>query len=1289
MNYSAITIQGNILSSEILEKIRTEDIRFQKPVDFGFAPGVSLRDEINMAWNQAVSNWSALKQKREALQATDTGTQETRRYWMLPFLLTLGFEASNSQAEIINGKSYAISHRAGNRDGFPLHLVGVNQSLDKRAETGGPRLSPHALVQEYLNNTEHTYGLVSNGRFIRLLRDATRLSKLSYLEFDLEQIMEEGLYVEFALLYRSLHASRMPDRVDNGAECILEFYHQEALASGSRIRERLSMAVEGAIIELANGILKHPANETLRADLSKGNLPANDYYLHTLRLVYRMLFLLVIEERKLIYTEKRDAALSRLRDIYYGHYSIQRLTKLAVRMTYVDPRKTDLWRSMLTTFALFENSKHGQALGITALGSGLFHADALGPISGQQLDNETLLRVIRHLVTFESKAGQLVRVNYADLDVEEFGSVYEGLLEFAPSIVQQSTGPLFTFVHGSERSSSGSHYTPEELVKPLITHSLDYLIADKLKEADPERGLLSLTICDVACGSGHILLSAARRVGFELARVRSKEDQPTPSVLRAAVRDVIRHCIYGVDLNPLAVELCKVALWLEAHDPGQPLNFLDHRIKCGNAIVGLAHASELERGIASEAFKTLPGAEKEVASAFKKRNDQEVKAGAQLSTFEVEQVDHELKDVQGEFNQFAQLPESTPEEIARKEKVYRELTNGKKWWRLKQLADLQVGQFFISKTLANKEKLTTHSQYMTYLKQGTQIIDRGGALSISAEKRFFHWFLEFPEVFQKDGFDCVLGNPPFLGGQKLTGSYGDAFLEFIKYEFAPIGAVDLVTFFFRRIFSVIKIGGFQSLISSNTIAQGKAREFGLEFIANSGGSINHAVKSMKWPGVAAVEVALVTITKQDWKSKYILNGIRAITITPYLDSNETIGKPHELFQNRGKSFQGSIVLGLGFVMEPTQASFLIENDVRNRDVLFPYLNGDDLNNNPTQGPTRWVVNFFDWPEERARQYADCFGILETLVKPERQRWAKDGNGNDIVGEFALRKPLPEKWWIHGEKRPALYSEVAKVHRVMVSCRVSKYVNQSFIEVGPVFDVATSVVIRSEYWEYAFLQSSLHDHWAWKYASTLESRIRYVNVDCIDTFPILDIETREIKERIESLGESYHEHRRKLMLGMQLGLTKTYNLFHSNGITAKFVNERDKQVAALQKHLDKTPGTIPFDEAIQGILKLRELHVQMDAAVLEAYGWAQDDAKWGKAIQLRHNFYEVDYLPENDRVRYTIHPEARKEVLKRLLQLNHERYAEEVAAGLHDKKKPAGKKKKSEAQGETGGQGELF
>lgn len=841
MNYSAINIQGNIFSSEVLEKIRTEDIRFQKAIDFGLPPSATIREEINLAWSLSVTHWASFKTKREALGETDTGTSETRRYWLLPLLQSLGYEVNTSNAEIINNKSYAISHRANNKDGFPIHLVGVNQSLDKRADIGGTRLSPHALVQEYLNNTEHMYGLVSNGRFLRLLRDATRLSKLSYLEFDLQQIMEEGLYAEFALLYRLLHVSRVPEKQDSGAESCLEFYHQEALASGSRIRERLSLAVENSIKELANGLLKNPSNELLRTQVLNQEINPKDYYLYTLRLVYRVLFLLVIEERKLIYPERRDEALNKKRSVYYEFYSVQRLTKLAEKLLYVDPRKTDLWQSLITTFALFEYEEYGKKLGISPLGAGIFAPNALGVLSQQMIDNETLLKVLRYLVTFENENGQRVRVNYADLDVEEFGSVYEGLLDYDPEISEIGGQPVFGFVKGSDRSSSGSHYTPEELVRPLIKHSLDYLIEEKLKEADPEKGLLSLTICDVACGSGHILLSAARRVGFELAKVRSKEDQPTPTVLRTAVRDVIRHCIYGVDLNPLAVELCKVALWLEAHEPGSPLNFLDHHIKCGNAIVGLAHAEELEKGIASEAFKALPGDDKEVASSFKKRNDQEVKLATQLSTFELGKVDNELKDVQSDFQKFTSLPENTPDQIAKKEKAYQDLTNGKKWWRLKNLADLQVAQFFIPKTYANKEKLTTHSQYKTYL-QGTQILDRGASTAVSQEKRFFHWFLEFPEVFQKGGFDCVLGNPPYLGGKKISGSFGLNYLNLITYYFSNTGGqADLVAYFIRRNFSLIKYNGYFSLITTNTISEGDTRQASLEQILINDGEIIFAI----------------------------------------------------------------------------------------------------------------------------------------------------------------------------------------------------------------------------------------------------------------------------------------------------------------------------------------------------------------------------------------------------------------------------------------------------------------
>jgi len=1273
MNYAAISIQGNIISSEILEKIRTEDIRFQKPLDFNLHPGISVRDEINLAWSLAISNWNAFKLKRETLLDTDSGTSETRRYWMLPLLSILGYEVGSSSAEIINAKSYAISHRANNKDGFPIHLAGVNQSLDRRADSGGTRLSPHALVQEYVNNTEHSYGLVSNGRFLRLLRDATRLSRLSYLEFDLEQIMEEGLYVEFALLYRTLHTSRMPETSDNDAESVIEFYHLESIASGSRIRERLSKAVENSIRELANGLLHHPQNEVLRQLALTNKIGPKEYYLHTLRLVYRMLFLLVIEERKLIYAEKRDEELNKKRNIYYEYYSIQRLTKLAVKMVYVDPRKTDLWHSLLTTFALFENGDYGKKLGIEPLGSGLFSSDALGVISQQMLDNECLLRVIRYLVTFVNENGQLVRVNYADLDVEEFGSVYEGLLEYDPVFTDNAGQPIFSFIKGNSRSSSGSHYTPEALVKPLIVHSLDYLIADRLKEKDPEAALLSLSICDVACGSGHILLSAARRVGFELARYRSNGDQPTPNVIRAAIRDVIKNCIYGVDLNPLAVELCKVALWLEAHQPGEPLNFLDHHIKCGNAIVGLAHRSELEKGIATEAFKELPGDDKPIAKLFRESNATQRKSKDQVSIDNYAAINEEVKAVIEKYNLFKKLPETNPEEVNKKAKEHTKYEQDYHRIRLKQLADVQVAQFFIPKTLANKDLILTDTEYRNFLRQVNKHL---GVLQsnklvkaqlVGIAKHFFHWFLEFPEVFEKGGFDCVLGNPPYLGGQKLSGRFGDPFLEYIKYQFAPIGAVDLVTYFFRRIFTIIKQGGFQSLISTSTIAQGRSREDGLDLIVNQGGTINHAVKSMRWPGVAAVEVSLVTLTKQLWKGKFVLLGKEVKTITPYLDDADTLGNPYPLKANEGKSFQGSIVLGKGFVLEPKEAEALIVKNKNNKDVLFPYLIGDDLNNNPNQNPSRWVINFFDWAEERSKTYYECFGILERLVKPVRQ---KDN-----------RKSYREIWWQYAEKRRNLYNTISRLDKIMAVSQATKYVQPIWIKSNYVYDQALILFAFSQKKYFTVLNSTLHTLFAEKERTTIGATSYYIPTKALQPFPFpLNLNPQEDLQ-LEIIGEAYHEDRRKLMLGLQLGITKTYNLFHSNAITTLYINAKNKEVISLQKHLEKTVNTISLDEAMQGILKLRELHVQMDSAVLDAYGWND--------IALKHDFYEVDYLPENDRVRFTIHPDARKEVLKRLLELNHKIYDEEVKAGLWEKKKIGSKKSNVVNESQAGYGKDLF
>ena len=1212
MKFTTINIQGNIFTSEIIDRIRQDNISYQKPQDFGLKPNELVRDEISNAWSLINTHWQIFKQKRNSFQPTDNGVTETRRYWILPLLNQLGYEVALSNSEIINGKSYAISHRASNKDGFPIHIVGSEQSLDKKAESG-PRLSPHALMQEYINSTEHIYGFVTNGIHFRVLRDATRLSRLSYLEFNLEQMVEEGHYAEFAIFFRLLHASRLKDSKDEANDAILEYYHNEALASGSRIRERLSQAVEKSILSLANGLLKQPENIELQQSFEDNRINAKQYYLHILRSVYRILFLLVIEERNLIYKENLTEEEKKLKDIYYKFYSIQRLTYLVNKAVYIDPKKTDLWQSLLMTFRLFEDANIWKALGIEALGSGIFNNNAIQSLNDTVLNNKTVLEVFKYLVSFENENKQTIRVNYADLDVEEFGSVYEGLLEFEPVVENIE----FRFKQGDERSSSGSHYTPEELVKPLIVHSLDYIIADKLKEVDPEKALLSITVCDVACGSGHILLSAARRIGFELARVRSKEDQPTPSALRLAVRDVIKNCIYGVDLNPLAVELCKVALWLEAHEPGQPLNFLDHHIKNGNAIIGLAHFEELENGIASEAFKTLSGDDKDIATAFKKRNDLERKTKGQLSTFDVAVADDDLKDLQKEYITFTQLPEYTPEQIAKKEQAYQDLTRGKKWFRLKQIADIQVAQFFIPKTEANKEKLTTQSQYVSYLKTNAQIIDRGASMAIAQEKHFFHWFLEFPQVFQKGGFDCILGNPPFLGGQKLSGNYGTNFLEYLKYTYRPIGAVDLVTYFFRRIFDVIKENGFQSLISTNTIAQGSAREGGLDVICSSNAVINHAIRSMKWPGQAAVEVSLITIHKGEWKNQFILDNKSVERITSYLDDSEVLGKPMPLQSNKGKSFQGSIVLGKGFILTQEEALALIHKDPRNKEVLFPYLNGDDLNNDPEQKPSRWVINFFDWDEEKAKTYPDCYEIVEKLVKPERQRWKKDNDGNDILGTYALRKPLPQKWWIYGEKRPALYNAISELDQVMVLNRHAKYLLVSICKNNIVFSEATVVFALSTFSELAILNSSFHDVWAWKNSSTMGvSTLRYSGTNAFETFPFPTVASEELND----LGNKLHITRLRIMKHYQLGLTDLQNIFHDIQLNNK---------------------TEIYDDIIQ----LRELYKLIDSEIIKLYKWND--------IDLKHSFYELDHLPEKDRTRFTIQPTVKKEILKRLLLLNLE------------------------------------
>ena len=1267
MKFPSIRIEGSILAGDILEKIEQGDVAGQKPSDFGLAGDAKVKDEIVRAWADAQDLWRIFRRKLEATKEGSSATTETRNFWVVPLLGLLGYQVELARkGEEVLGKNYFLSHRVPVRDGFVVHIMGYRDSLDKKREDSGPRMSPHALVQEYLNLTEHLYAIVTNGQQLRLLRDSSRLIKLSYLEFDLERMMEEEIFPDFALLFRLVHVSRMPLKQDTGAESIIERYHQDSLESGSRIRDGLSAAVEKSIIALANGFLSHANNQDLRDAVKAGKVHPKDLYQWLLRLIYRILFLMVIEERDLVYPKKGNR---KQRELYYRYYSIQRLRKLGEKRYFADKHFEDAWCGLNSTFRLFEAGSPGHKIGIAPLAGDLFNERSVGLLSDAQLDNEVLLTSFRNLSLFQHPDNkQWIRVNYGALNVEEFGSVYEGLLKREPVFLPNGERPSFE-LHESDDETQ-SHYTPDELAHPLIHHSLDYVIEEKLKEKDKEKALLSIRVLDLACGSGHILLNAARRIGTELAIVRTGEDQPSPSAFREAVRDVIRHCIYGVDVNPLAVELCKVALWLEAHVPGESLNFLDHHIKCGNAIVGLAHEQELERGIPDEAFKTLPGDDKALASAFRKSNreqrEEAAKAAKQIKLDLIQTVRQELRPASQNYAELGDLPDHTPDDYAEKQARFEEITQRKDLWRLRTLANLQVAQFFIPKTPENRAFICTEEEYRDYLtgKRHPQSQAVARANSLGVKERFFHWFLEFPDILSTGGFDCILGNPPFLGNRGLSGTFGSNFLNWVKAEYAPAGSVDLVAYFFRRIYTLLRPKGFQALISTNTISQGGTREGGLDVILNQGGAINFATRSMKWPGRAAVTVSLLAIHKGTWREVRFLDSKPVSFISAFLDDSESIGNPHRLKQNADVGFQGSIVLGMGFILESQKACQLVAANQALKDVIFPYLNGEDLNSDPEQRGSRSIINFFDWPEQKCRQrYPEALAIVEKAVKPERLN-----NAADVASA---------PWWQFWRARTELYSKLVHQARALVCCIVSKHLAFSFVPVAQVFAHRVEVFALDAYSHFSLLQSTIHDCWAWKYSSTLEHRINYSPSDCFETFP-LSPDLRSIYAStaspdlvgsftssitsLDRIGERYHEHRRQLMLKLQLGLTKTYNLFHDPEIGGT----PGETIAWLTKHLSSSPGTCSLDEAVAGIGTLRKLHVELDHAVVAAYGWDHaSDA--GPALTLGHAFHEVDYLPENDRLRYTIHTASRKEVLKRLVQLNHKLYAEEAAKGLHKKK----------------------
>lgn len=1267
MNYPSIRIEGSILSPDILEKL--DDANGQRPADFGLETSVKVKDEIARAWADAQDYWRIYQRKLETLKEDSPATTETRNLWIVPLLGLLGYQLEYEAKSIeLNNKLYPISHRITNRGNAAIQITGSRElaGLDRKPEKAALKMSAHAMMQEYLNLTEQLYGIVTNGKLLRLLRDSSRLVKLTYLEFDLDRIFSDGLFADFAVLYRLLHVTRLPVSHETSAESIIEKYHQDSLDSGARIRDGLSKAVENAIRTFANGFLSHPDNTELLAEIDSGRLQPAEFYSHLLRLIYRLLFLMVIEERNLVYPLSPSVT---KRDIYDRYYSLMRLRRLSEKRYLADKRHNDHWLALLATFNLFEDGGPGSKLGIAPLAGDLFRFDAIGYFGRCSLDNETLLQCLRALSLYENpNNGQVIRVNYAALNVEEFGSVYEGLLEYEPVFIQTDSprpageglgvrGVEFAFARGDERAATGSHYTPDDLVQPLIKHSLDYLIADKLKEADPEKALLSLRVADISCGSGHILLAAARRIATELAVVRTGEEQPSPIAFRTAVRDVICNCIYGVDLNPLAVELCKVALWLEAHIPGQPLNFLDHHIKCGNAIVGFARRDELERGVPDEAFATMPGDDKEVAASFRKRNKEERQIHEkqlmkQTSLSFTPEVEKHLSEVLKGWRTIAALPERNPAEIEAKKKRYQEFAGGQDAWLLNQVAAIPIAQFYIEKVKENQPKLITDEEYRRYLDGHRTPQGQATAMAWATanRKRFFHWFLEFPEIIEQGGFNCILGNPPYLGGQALSGTYGHQFCSFARYEYAPAGLSDLVAFFVRRIFSLLKQDGITSFITTNSIIDGDIRKDGLEQVLIQGGAINFAVRGIKWPGRANLIVSLVGI-KKGKGTKCFLDGKEVKEISAFFEDCIDLGEPLKLKENSNISYQGAIYRGDGFVLTHAEAEELIQQDTRNQEVIAPLINGQELNNEPEQAPRRSTITFFDRSEHEASKYPIPFSIVEAKVKPVRMA---------LDPSTAINRDHRDRWWQYAFVRESLYRAIKKNKFCFASGRVTKYLNFSAAPTNYIF-LDTINVFATDRWDiYAVLQSSIHEVWARKYSGSLKQDLRYSPSVCFETFTFPEALWQTANSTLANIGEHYHEHRRTLMLRLWLGLTDIYNLFHNRELTPAIVA--------------KISGKPEEAEAgYRGVVELRKLHYELDEAVVAAYGWSD--------LNLDHNFTDVEALPENDRTRYTISVLARKELLKRLLVLNYQRAAAEKSLDpqkvKHSNRKSTNRKRAAE------------
>jgi len=765
--FMTVRTEGAILPSELLQRVAggDGDLEGLKAGDYHLAEGEKLNERISSSWNRLLGVWGSFTERLSKLPEGDTGTSITRERWLLHVFDDLHYgRLTTSKAVEIEGKSYAISHMW---QSAPIHLVGWNIDLDRRTRgvAGASAASPHSLLQEFLNRSDdHLWGFVSNGRRLRILRDNATLTRQAYVEFDLEAMMEGEVYSDFALLWLLCHQSRV--EAERPEQCWLENWSQAAHQQGVRALDHLRDGVGQAINALGAGFVAYPGNTALRDKLRSGDLDKQDYYRQLLRIVYRLMFLFVAEDRDLLLApdSSKDA-----RECYDRFYSASRLRQLSIKRR--GTRHPDLWRALWLVMQRLGSDSGCPELGLPALGSFLWSEEAVADLAYCDIANRDFLEAMRALCTVRER-NVLRAVDYKNLGSEELGSIYESLLELHPEInLDAGTFSLAT-AGGHERKTTGSYYTPTSLINCLLDSALDPVLDEAANKEDPEQAILDLKVCDPACGSGHFLVAAAHRIAKRLAAVRTGDEEPSPESTRTALRDVIGRCIYGVDINPMSVELCKVSLWMEALEPGKPLSFLDHHIQCGNSLLGTTPAL-LGKGIPDEAFKPIEGDDRDYCKKYKKQNKEERESG-QMFLEEAMPWD-ELGDLATSMAKLEDIDDTTLDGVRARQKRYEETVRSSGYLFGRLLADAWCAAFVWKKRKEPGLGFPITDSVFSRIRKNPhwapdwmqQEIQR-----LSKQYQFFHWHLAFPDVFRlcssasssigwDGGFDLVLGNPPW------------------------------------------------------------------------------------------------------------------------------------------------------------------------------------------------------------------------------------------------------------------------------------------------------------------------------------------------------------------------------------------------------------------------------------------------------------------------------------------------------------------------------------------------